>query len=245
MIEISEKLVLIILYGLISGIGVVGLSVAWRLLSRRRKGWPAPQPAVLIALTFLVGTALLRQVPWFDQDWWLLGIAVLLTVWLSASFASATGWLYLLLPFSMAGIITTVPDTEAPGYLFGILVPTMMFAWRFRSESSGRIGVATLAGIVAWVICYSGQGRPASIVVSIGCLGILAALPLLNVLTRITSKWVMLILHCLSIGTVLVLARTTPHMTRAILAAFAALGILICAALFVPQITKSQIRNSK
>ncbi len=172
------------------------------------------------------GAALLSF--WCIQDWWIRGAVVLLALWLSKSFSSASGLLYLLLPLSMAGIVTTVPDTEQAGFLFGTLVPTILFARHSRSQSSKRIGFAALAGIVAWVICCSGQGRPASIVVSVGCLAILVGYPFLNVLTRVAFKWlavVPVILHCVSIAIALGLARITPDLDRAIIAAFAALLI--------------------
>jgi hypothetical protein len=170
---------------------------------------------------------------WCIQDLWIRGIVIALTLWLSLSLASSTALLYLLLPFTLAGILTTVPDTEETGFLLGILIAPMMLAWRLRPSLTTAAGASPLAGLVAWAICCNGQGRPESIFVSIGCLGMLAIFPLLKTLGRTTSSWVLLLLHCLSIVIVLEFARTTPDTSRALFTAFAALAVPGIALLFL------------
>lgn len=264
--EIPEKLISIIVYGLISGIVVVGLSFLWRWLSHRYSRLPAADPALLIAIAFLAGETTFRPVPWYAwfgslilyisgtikrnfasrlilivtgaaflgfwsiQDLWIRGLVVLLTLWLSVSFVFAE-LLYLLLPLSIAGILTTVPDTEEAGLLLGILIPGILFYWSFRR--SEHPGAYPLAGVIAWVICCNGQGRPASIFVSIGCLGMLLAVPLLKMLARKTSNWVLLVLHSVPIAIVLTFGRTTPDISMAIFAAFAGLAASSLALLFL------------
>jgi hypothetical protein len=263
--DIPERLISIILHGLVSGVVGVGIFFTWRWLSLRYSRWPAADLSLLTAGAFLASETTLGPVPWYAwsgililcisgiikknaasrwifiiagaaflgfwsiQDLWVRGIVIVLTLWLSISFTSSAALLYLLLPFSMTGILTTVPDTEETGLLFGIVIAPMLIAWRPSSSSTAQVGTAPLAGLLAWVICCNGQGRPASIFVSVGCLGLLVTYPLLKKLTSEATQFLPLLavlLQSLSIAIVLELARTTVYFDRAIVAA--------CTAILIP-----------
>ena len=142
-----------------------------------------------------------------------------------------------MLPLSLAGIFLTVPDTEDVTILLGILIPAILFAWPLRKITGGisRADAAGLGAIVAWVITVDGQGRPASIVVAIGCLGLLALVPVLRLVkkSRVFSMnrfcLIPLLLHGLSIAIALGVARTTSQIDLAAVAALLALGMPILA----------------
>ncbi len=196
-------------------------------------------------LLIAFGALLFSQ--WSIPDSWLRGFIVIATLWLSASFSSQTTIGHLLLPMSIAGIFLTIPDTEEVGLLLGMLIPTVLFAWPFRVDSFGRAGSAPLAAIVAWVICVGGHGRPASIIVSVGCFGLLIAFPVLQALKarevrrRYRIAAIAVLVHIFSMFIVLSLSRTTAHFGLAIVAVIAAIGIpaiLFVALLFLPRVRR-------
>jgi hypothetical protein len=64
----------------------------------------------------------------------------------------------------------------------------------------------------------------------------LLGFPLLKMLARKTSNWVLLLLHCFSIAIVLRFARTTSDISVAIFAGFAGLTVSSLALLFLSKV---------
>ena len=231
MLEISQKIVLLLTHGILSGIAVVAVAVTWWAFSRRYSKCPKPAAGLLIATAFIIGELIIGTSGLIPRSGFVL-FAVVCAVWLIGPIFYWSNLSYVMLPLSAAGIFLTVPDTEDVALLIGILIPAVLFAWPLRKVTAvSRADAAGLAAVIAWVISIDGQGRPASIVVSIGCLGLLAVVPILRRLRRARVfsmnrfRLIPILLHVLSIAIVLGLARTTQRMDFAAIAALIAFGI--------------------
>ena len=194
---------------------------------------------VLRLFLIAFGGVLLASWTITDKPLWLRASIVLGTVWLSSAFGgfdkrhAATNQTLLLLLVTMGGILIIVPDTEETALLFGALMAATLLVFPFRLSALGQTGTLPIAGLLAWIICINGYGRPASIVTSTGCLGLLVAAPLVYFVTKnklnqthqVTAPAGELIIHCISIAIVLYLARTTSNLRQAAVVAAVALGV--------------------
>ncbi len=176
------------------------------------------------------------------EPWWLRVLVIPACVFLVPSTERlnehhfAEGLVPLLILFTAAGVLTIVPDTEEIALLFGLLLSTTLSVQFFHLSFFDKTGTAPLIGLLIWVICVDGQGRPASVLASAGCLGLLVAEPILNAITSsrldVLNRFSpgrplrsALLLHCFSIAIVLVMARTTSSLLHSAAAALAAISI--------------------
>jgi hypothetical protein len=229
--EISQKLISFISHAFLAGIVVVVLSIACWSLSLRVQKCPKPPVGLLIATAFIILELIFRPSRFMPRPEHLL-FMIVLALWLTRSISYWDSLRYAMLPLSVAGIFLTVPDTENVALLLGILIPASVFAWPLSQIGVGtRVDGAGLAAIVSWVICLDGQGRPASIIVSLGCLGLLMVVPLVHlfrksqILSLHKLRLIPLLVHALSIAVALGLARTTKRLDFAAAASLFVLGI--------------------
>jgi len=191
----------------------------------------------------------------FDEPLWLLrGLLVLGIVCLSSAFAgfdkrhATTNQTQLLLLMTVGGVLTIVPDTEEAALFLGILLAATLLARPLRLAALEQTEM--IAGLFVWMICVGGQGRPASVVASVGCLGLLLAEPLVRLVTKnwlnATNRGISisgeLMIHCVSIAIVLRLARTTSDIEQAAVAVAAALGFAVVA-LIALQVLKNRLQK--
>jgi len=172
-----------------------------------------------------------------DEPMRLQGLLVVCTVCVTFAFAGfdkrhiATNQTQLLLLVTMVGILTIVPDTEKVALFVGILLAATLLALPLRLAALEQTEM--IAGLFVWIICVGGHGRLASIIASIGCLGLLLAEPLVCLVAKnkyLTNRGTPIfefIIHCVSIAIVLRLARTTPDIEQAAVAVAAALSFAV------------------
>jgi hypothetical protein len=84
----------------------------------------------------------------------------------------------VLLFVSVAGIYTTVPDTEHAVVLVGAALPLVAFAVPTGIGSLGPEGAGAAIGLTLWMSAIDGQGRHGAIVGAFGCLGLLLTDPI-------------------------------------------------------------------
>jgi hypothetical protein len=187
-----------------------------------------PQQSAIRGLLILTGAILFSS--WSISELWLRAYFVFLTLWLSFSFRFAGSYFYFLLFLSAGAIFTMVPDTEDIMLFIGVLLPVTLMIMPIVRRFAFSQEHASLAAAIAWVICVGGQGRPASVVTSFGCLALLAALPLLRAL-KLKLLWSGgagmkgILPHLAGIAIVLVIARTTSQIDRALLASGVAIAV--------------------
>lgn len=178
--------------------GVVAL-VAGLLLARaaRRRPAPAPGPVpvhgLLFAAAFVAGLALAPgpAVPgWPPPSGWVVPAAAAVALAagpLLAGFDArwpSRGLGPVLLAIALAGIWSTVPDTEAALVALGAALPLALVGWPRPLVSLGRAGSWAAAGVLGWVVATGGAGRPSAVVGGAACLGLLAVEPLARRLDR-------------------------------------------------------------
>ncbi len=84
----------------------------------------------------------------------------------------------LLLLVSIAGLYTTVPDTELALVLFGAAIPISLLAWPRARARLGSGGAYAAIGLFLWVATIEGSGRAGSIVGAVATLALLVLEPL-------------------------------------------------------------------
>ncbi len=131
-------------------------------------------------------------VPWLLFAWIVVG-APLVTNF-DLHFADR-GYGPILLLVSIAGMFTTLPDTEEILVLFGVAVPLALLAWPKVVASLGAIGVYPALGMMAWAIANGGRGRESAIIGATASLALLVVEPLIRwwsnrtLLDRIPNRW--------------------------------------------------------
>jgi hypothetical protein len=78
---------------------------------------------------------------------------------------------------SALGVYATVPDTEAVAALVGASLPLLVLGWPARLATLGRAGAAATVALLVWAGAVGGEGRPASIIGVVACLGLLVGSP--------------------------------------------------------------------
>ena len=116
-------------------------------------GWPR----LLTMTAVVVGGWLLAD---FDRRWQRAGLAP------------------VLLAVSVAGVYTTVPDTEQALAALGAALPLALLGWPWPLASLGQVGAYVAAGTLLWVVSAGGVGRASSVIGGVACLGLLAVEPL-------------------------------------------------------------------
>jgi hypothetical protein len=82
-----------------------------------------------------------------------------------------------LIGVSALGVYATVPDTEVAAALVGVALPLLVLGWPTRFATLGRAGAAASVALVVWAGAVGGEGRPASIIGVVACLGLLVGSP--------------------------------------------------------------------
>jgi hypothetical protein len=98
----------------------------------------------------------------------------------------ASGWASVLVAVTVAGIYTTVPETNETLVVLGAAVALALLGWPLGLGSFGMVGAFPVAGLLAWTAAYEGLTRTGSIVASVGCLGLLLAEPAGR---RLAARW--------------------------------------------------------
>ena len=65
----------------------------------------------------------------------------------------------ILLVVTIAGVFSTLPDTEEILVLLGVTVPLVFLAWPKVLASLGGVGAYPAVGVFAWVIVWGGRGQ--------------------------------------------------------------------------------------
>ena len=116
------------------------------------------------------------------DDWTRAFVAAAIVVggFLSADFDARwrrQGFGPVLLAISVAGVYTTVPDTEQAMVALGAAAPLALMGWPWPIGSLGWAGAYAAAGSLLWVVAAGGVGRSSSVVGGVACLGLLGVEP--------------------------------------------------------------------
>jgi hypothetical protein len=163
---------------------VAGLLLA---AAARRRPTPVPVHGLLFAAAFLAGLA---QAPgpavpgWPPTAGWVLSAAAVVALAAGPMLAGfdarwpGRGLGPVLLAITVAGIWSTVPDTEAALVALGAATPLALLGWPWPLASLGWVGSWAVAGSLGWLVATGGAGRPSAVVGGAACLGLLAIEPL-------------------------------------------------------------------
>ena len=218
--------------GFLAGIAAVITGAIWYHFSTQNKGVPKSVSGLLVALAFLICVwSLGVSHQNFFHNYSLAIAFIACAIWLTFAIVYWGRVTYLLLPLSIAGTFLAVPDTEHTVVLAGLLCSTIFFFWPLGPAHMSLISAALIAVVVSFVIFVDGQGRPASIIVAYGTLGILLFVPALKRFTKpkITALkrfyFFAILLHVLAISVVIGMARTTASLEKATITALGGCGI--------------------
>jgi hypothetical protein len=159
-------------------VGLIGITVASTVGSRRPAGLTECASAVVVAVPFA----------------WLLAVDASSVAWVRAVVVGsatlgalaaartdnewgATGVTPLLYAISAAGVFAAVPNTREAAALLGASLPAALCGWPLGRARLGRAGGAAAAGVLVWVAAVGALGREPAVVGAVACLGLLAALP--------------------------------------------------------------------
>ncbi len=160
----------------------IGGFVAGRIAQQR-----AVQPVAVVACA-LPGALALSTDTGSPQTRWiptLVVVAVAIGSPLVADFDrryGARGWSLVCYAISVGGVYLTVPDTELALVLLGACLPALLLGWPTTFASLGWAGSYAAVGALAWVGTFEARGRHAAIFGAVGCLGLLVAEPIADVL---------------------------------------------------------------
>jgi hypothetical protein len=166
-------------------VGVLGTAVVVVTWAARR--WPAWSAVIGLAPFAYV----VAEHPDLARPHWLaplLVVAITLGAASAMAFETAegtTGTTAVLLAISAAGVYWAVPDTELPACLLGVAVPVALVAWPWRRATAGRAGAVASVVPLYWAAAIGGLGRPASVVGTTACLGLLVGVPVARTLSRV------------------------------------------------------------
>jgi hypothetical protein len=141
-----------------------------------------PLPPVVSPALAVPGAVVLAYAMGFEhtQATWLLVVVIVAAAPLVAAFDRTYANHALPIPmFALAvvGLFFAVPDTEIAAILLGTMVAGVFLGWPKPFFTLGSAGSYAVVGLFVWVAVAGGAARPASIVVSVGCLGLLLAEP--------------------------------------------------------------------
>jgi hypothetical protein len=168
-------------------VGVLGTAVVVAACAARR--WPAWGAAIGVAPFAYV----VAEHPDLARPHWLaplLAVAITLGAASAMAFETAegpTGTTAALLAISAAGVYWAVPDTELPACLLGVAAPVALVAWPLGRATAGRAGAAASVVPLYWAAAVGGLGRPASVVGTTACLGLLVGVPVARTLSRVVA----------------------------------------------------------
>jgi hypothetical protein len=82
-----------------------------------------------------------------------------------------------LLGVSVLGVYATVPDTEMVAPVVGVVLPLLVLGWPVRFATLGRAGAPAAVALLMWAGAVGAEGRPASLIAAVACLGLLVGSP--------------------------------------------------------------------
>jgi hypothetical protein len=166
--------------GLVAGLGWLG---GVGMLEARRRG-RALAPFLAIAGAWLLMYC--SDVQLDDRMRLVVGAGVVVGGWLLADFDARwrqRGLGPVLLTVSIAGVFSTVPDTETALVALGTALPLTLLGWPWPLASLGRAGAYAAVGALLWVVATGGLGRASSVVGGLGCLALVVVEPLARLLS--------------------------------------------------------------
>lgn len=224
-------------------LGLIGLAGAGAASGLRRVGRLGPILAAPGAI-LVVSASSLQPGP---RTWALGGTAIVLGAWLLSDFDSRwrdQGLAPVLLAVSLAGVFSTVPDTEQALAAFGASLPLALLSWPWPLASLGRAGAYAATGSLIWVVATGGAGRGSAVIGGAACLALFVVEPVARRLDRSgrsvlaglpDGRWGTVLIAFLHLGLVYVAARvagtrSTPAQAAAIVVAEFACAVTLAMA---------------
>lgn len=231
-------------WSVVAGIGLLAVA-----------GW-LPLPPIVSPALAAPGAIVLAYAADFSHApaTWLLVLVTVIAAPLVAAFDRTYADHALPIPmFALAvvGLFFAVPDTEIAAILLGTMVAGVFLGWPKPFFTLGSAGSYAVVGLFVWVAVAGGAARPASIVVSVGCLGLLLAEPVGRWLShgrrtllsdgRAEETAVLLV----QLAIVFVVSRGAGRLSSAWIAA-AATGLVLAIAIFAVALrTREPARRAK
>lgn len=172
--------------GLAVSMAAVGsaLAVAWYVLDRRREG---PSPSRLVPVAAVGAAALVASGRLSVGAVGVVAVGVVLVAGFGllspAALRPDSPMVPAYLVVSMIGVWAAVPDTEPALVLGGIVVPSVVLGRCRQPAVIDRVVGIALVVLAAW----SGSAGRSEIVGGLGCVGLLALPPRLEVATRLRA----------------------------------------------------------
>jgi len=158
-------------------LGLIGVGVAGALTHVQ---WIPRWCCVVLAVPFAAAIGFRGELV---ADTW-LGVLVTISASGGALLAAEFdhGWRtesagLTLLGVSVLGVYATVPDTESVAPLVGVVLPLLVLGWPVRFATLGRAGAPAAVALLMWAGAVGAEGRPASIIAAVACLGLLVGSP--------------------------------------------------------------------
>jgi len=127
---------------------------------------------------------------WDTALWATIALVAALTAAVGQSFGQATT--LALLAMSVAGIWTTVPDTEAPLAVGASLAPVLVLALWVRRETPRRDDLVRWTGVIAastWAAFVGSAARPGAAAAAVATYGVLVTAGLVYGVTSVVIHW--------------------------------------------------------
>jgi hypothetical protein len=226
------------------GLGLAGLAGAGAASGRGRIGRLSPVLAAPGAM-LVVSASSLPPGPWTLASG---ATVIVLGAWLLSDLDFRwrdRGLGPVLLAVSLAGVFSTVPDTEQALAAFGVSLPLALLSWPWPLAWIGRAGAYAAAGSLVWVVATGGVGRGSAVVGGAACLGLFVVEPVARRLDRSGrsvlaslpgGRWGTVLIASLHLALVYVAARvagtrSTPSQATAIVVAEFACAVALAVVL--------------
>jgi hypothetical protein len=232
-------------------LGLAGAGAASGLPRAQRLGLVLAVPGAML----VVSGSGLQPGP---RTWVIGGAVILVGCWSMADFDASwrdQGLGPVLLAVSLAGVYSTVPDTEQAKAAFGAALPLALLSWPWPLAALGRAGAYTAAGSLLWVVATGGVGRGSAVIGGAACLGLFLVEPVARRVARggrsvlealPCGHWGVVLIACLHLALVYVAARvagTRPTSAQAAVLVAAELAGAVALATVVPLAGRGGHRN--
>jgi hypothetical protein len=160
-----------------------GLALGLIVLAGAGAAGALPAGGLLAPVLAVPGSWLVVSGSGLMLDRWaqlLVGTAIVVGGWLVATVDASwrrEGLGPVLLAISVAGVYTTVPDTEQALVALGAALPLALLGWPWPLAALGRAGAYAATGALCWVVAAGGTARGSAIVGGVACLGLFALEP--------------------------------------------------------------------
>jgi len=171
-------------------------------------------------------------VPWFP--WFLLFVIPLVGILVSDFDRRNRTVSVPLLSITAVGLFFLVPDTELARVLLGVALPVALLGWPLPTARLGTAGAYAATGVLFWAAAIDGRGRPATLIVTVACFGLLVAEPLsrLAARARVPHQWQPILwvaAGVLQLATAAASSRLLPSKISLVGAVVFTLGLLLAA----------------